>query len=150
MELLTVRCYARYNAFKNYIPHVEELLSQYLSRIKFLPSIQLGGYFTFDSSCGPNDISILLMTEIWATRESQDSWFMRHTHDIVNNTSKKILFVIFSNIYPETAEQRKISYESQIPNSVVKYIDLYDTYFSEDDKELLMFDSIIHDFMNSL
>lgn len=158
MDKLTICCYAQYDIFNNYLPHVSILLNKYSSHFDILPSIRLESRFNFKSINGPNDISILIMRELEASRESQIEWFLRMTKDIVNNTNQYILIIIFSDMNLEIIDRRILSYQQQIRNSTIKYFDFED-WFPEDNpsnnfnhhyNELPLFNSTIENYLSSL
>ncbi len=127
-----------------------KILDKYSSRFEILPSTQLSGYFQVVSNCNPSNISILIMKEIWATRESQDDWFIRMTSDVRNHTIDKILIIIFSNLDSDITDQRQVSYQSQIPNCIIKYLDFQDYWLPKDTDKLIIFDSIIDNFIRKI
>lgn len=124
MDRPTLRCYAQYYIKKNYIPRILDLINKYSSDFNVLPSVQIGQNFNIDVNIDKNDISILIVKEICATREDQNNWFLRMTRSIVENTLQNILIILFSDIDPNITEERRTYYQSQIPNSTIIYSEL--------------------------
>lgn len=123
MDKPTIRFYAQINILESYSELVSTILDKHDDHFDVLDSIQLGSRFTFKATAEKNDISILIMRELEATREPQTNWFLRMTDDIINNTNNDILIVVFSDL---DVSERKILYEKLIPNSTVHYFNFED------------------------
>ena len=150
----TIRCYAQQTILDNYMTYIGKLLNKYDYFFKILAPIKLGTNFQVNSKTLHSDISILIMRESEVTKESQDKWFMRMIKDVKNITNKNILIIVFSEIDNLIANVRKFSYESQISDSTIVYLDFEDWFpintedsFNRHYKMLPMLDSSIVEFM---
>lgn len=116
---MNIRCYAQHRIFDEHLPYVMKLLEEE-HNLNILPSVQLGNYLEF--SCDEqNDYSIIIYHEYFTDRESQTEWFLRHTRRIVENTRKKLLFLIYCGDNPDKLDERK----SFLPNATFHYFNLY-------------------------
>jgi hypothetical protein len=131
------------------MPHVINLLTQYSEIFYILPPIKIGTYFRFNPSYGQSDITVLIMKEIESNKEDQNDWFIKMVKEIAENTRVKILIIIFSRLNVEITNQRQISYQSQIPNSSIQYLNLED-WFPEENEKITIFESTINNFILSL
>lgn len=153
MERPTIRFYAQYNIYKNYCDTIKIWLEKYNSVINIKNSIRLHSKLNFPyvlegedvPCCKPTDYSIVIWNELFTTRESAFDQFSRLTKDIFNNTTKKTLVILFSNVEQETKTKRKLKYENKILNIIVEYIDLDD--FVPEDLNYKGLDSIIEEFI---
>lgn len=76
---------------------------------------------------------------------------MRATKYVRENTKKKVLFIVFSTISKDLADQRKI------PNATIMYLDFEDwfpvntdDYYNRHYKQLYMLDEIINNFITGI
>jgi hypothetical protein len=155
MEAPSIRFCAQSAIFENYLFYVSKIILKYQYFFTILPSMKLDHITT--SHNNNSDISILIIRESEVGKQTQNSWFMKTTNNIVKNTKKKLLIIIFSDINQKISDLRKTFYESQIPNCEVKYLDFEDwfpantdDYFNRHYKNLTMLDEVIVDFMTSV
>jgi hypothetical protein len=149
----TIRFYGQTGIFDNYLPHISKLLTKHSTFLEILSPIKLDGHTKLET----NDFSILLIRETEVHKQSQSAWFMRTTKDVRDHSNKKILIIVFSCLDSKILEQRRLTYQSEIPHSTIVYLDFEDwfpidteDYFNRHFKDLKKLDDVIVEFIASI
>jgi hypothetical protein len=147
----TLRFYAQSNIYDNYIVYIQKIMDKYAYFFSILLPMKL------NTKCTMSDISIVMMREVEITAQSKNACFIRATKYVTENTKKKILFIVFSTISKDIANQRKMAYQLQIPNSSIVYLDFEDwfpvntdDYYNRHYKQLHLLDEIINSFITGI
>jgi hypothetical protein len=119
----TIRIYAQINIKQAFALPVREVI-QRLNRLSILPDVQLSSRFAFEP-CESSDYSLIIMRELEVTREPQIEWFSRMIGNLINNTKRKAIIAVFSNMPTDELNERRRQYE-QVFGVSIQYFDLDD------------------------